>query len=121
MKKLSSAVLGIVAVSFLLLTVMCFNVQAEGFNGELKQLRYQYGKIRASFILHNNTDKDYKNIKVQITLLNNENRIISTTSTWLDNIPMGAYASTLNLFWQATTEYDLKQVKSYEYRILYSK
>lgn len=113
-------VIGLVLVMFVLLSLVSVSF-ASDFDGELKQLRFEYSKIRGLFILYNNSGKDYSDIKVQIALLDKKGKVITVTTRWFMNIPSGLFSSTSNLFWDGTTKNDLSNVNSYSWRILFLK
>ena len=93
----------------------------EKYDGDLSKLRYQYGKIRAEFIFYNNSGVHINNVKVQVALLDKNGKAICVQRTWLSNIPDGSFESSINLFWEGTSENDLKRVDQYSWRITYIK
>lgn len=88
-----------------------------GFNVEIRGLRFEYGNIRATAVVHNNSGVDMKFIQAQHTLYNMDNEIISVATWTFTNVPAGAFGNE-DIFWNATTETDFNSGILYRWRII---
>jgi len=90
-------------------------------DGDLTNLRYEYGKIRGTFTLYNNSGKNITHAKVQVSLHDNNGKIIGSVSRWFMNIPSGEFGSVSDFFWEGTTQHDFNRIDKYKWRITYLK
>lgn len=117
MKKVKTFV-STLLIGFVLLCSTAF--AQNDYDVELKQLRYEYSKIRASVIFFNNSDKHIKHVKIQVALMSGD-KVIAIESRFISNLPKGAFGHADNFFWEGTSKEDLNKVDGYTWRITFIK